>query len=435
MVDPTRPPAAAERVEVRVERRDGGPVVVKRAEGSDARARLAHEASILHRCRHPGVVAAVAVGEGDGGAGELVLRWIGTRSLADVGPLPPARVAALGAALSETVADLHDLGVAHRRITADHVLLDADGRPVLCGFGDALEGPVARPGAPDDVADLGRLVRGLLDGGAEGGTGRREETARRAVAAVVDAATVADDARRPTARALAERLARAAVDARGAPTPPTDPADDRRPPATAPDADRPSDDALEQLRRLLDGEHPARAVASRARLVAVGVLGAGVVVAVAALAPWWAGADRTTIPRAPTVTPTSDPAADPAATSARPSATTAAAPTGTAAGDDARPVVEVDGRRFAVGEPGDVVAVGDWACTGRRSAAVLRPATGDVFVFTTWAPPGGTAEVGADARIPGAVALRAGTDPTCAGLVAVTDDGRRVPVPLPGGPP
>lgn len=423
MVDPAPPPAGADRVEVRLEQHDGGPVVVKRAPGPDARARLAHEASILHRARHPGVVAVVA---GDGAGGELVLRWIGTRSLADVGPLPPARVAALGAALAETVADLHDLGVAHRRISGDHVLVDGDGRPVLCGFGDALGGPDARAAQTRDVADLGRLVHGLMEGDA-GGSGRREVATRRAVVAAADAATVAEPARRPTARALAERLAGAAGDARGAPPAPDDRAVGPRPPGDAPGAPAPPDDALEQLRRILDDPRPARAGVSRSRLLAGAALIAGVAVAGAVLAPWLAGGDRTT------VTPTA--ASTSTAASSRPPSDTVAAPRPTAVGDGDRPVVEADGRRFAVGEPGDVVAVGDWACTGRPTVAVLRPATGDVFVFATWASPGGAAEAGAAARVPRAVALRPGDDPTCAGLVAVTDDGRRVPVPLPGGPP
>ena len=41
--------------------------------------------------------------------------------------------------------------------------------------------------------------------------------------------------------------------------------------------------------------------------------------------------------------------------------------------------------RWTLGEPGDMVTVGDWDCDGEASAALLRPASGDVFVFGTWA--------------------------------------------------
>jgi hypothetical protein len=154
------------------------------------------------------------------------------------------------------------------------------------------------------------------------------------------------------------------------------------------------------------------------RLVAGAALVAGLVVAGIALAPWLRATGPTGDPAPETLPPPStalDEAAD-------------------------RPVAELDGRRFAVGEPGDVVAVGDWACTGRPVAAVLRPRTGDVFVFTTWAAPGGTLEAEAVARVPGAVSLRSDVAPSragppCAGLVAVTTDGTEIPVPLPGGPP
>jgi hypothetical protein len=48
-------------------------------------------------------------------------------------------------------------------------------------------------------------------------------------------------------------------------------------------------------------------------------------------------------------------------------------------------LVDVSGRRWTLGEPGDLAAVGDWDCNGSASPALLRPATGDVFVFDRWA--------------------------------------------------
>jgi len=43
------------------------------------------------------------------------------------------------------------------------------------------------------------------------------------------------------------------------------------------------------------------------------------------------------------------------------------------------------GHRYAVGEAGDEVLVGDWSCRGEPVPAVIRPSTGDVFVFDRWA--------------------------------------------------
>jgi hypothetical protein len=72
-----------------------------------------------------------------------------------------------------------------------------------------------------------------------------------------------------------------------------------------------------------------------------------------------------------------------------PRATTTAPPTTLECCDDAVAaegnVVTIDGRRWEVGAPGDVVLVGDWECRGRETAAVFRPSTGEVFRFDAWA--------------------------------------------------
>lgn len=46
--------------------------------------------------------------------------------------------------------------------------------------------------------------------------------------------------------------------------------------------------------------------------------------------------------------------------------------------------IEHAGRRYAVGEPGDVVLLGDWDCDGTASPAVHRPATGQLWRFDAW---------------------------------------------------
>jgi hypothetical protein len=69
-------------------------------------------------------------------------------------------------------------------------------------------------------------------------------------------------------------------------------------------------------------------------------------------------------------------------------------------------VVSSGDDRWSLGEAGDVVAVGDWDCDGAASPAVLRPATGDVFVFPGWATDEAPVTVDAVRTIPGAELLR-----------------------------
>jgi hypothetical protein len=83
-------------------------------------------------------------------------------------------------------------------------------------------------------------------------------------------------------------------------------------------------------------------------------------------------------------------------------------------GDGCAESVRVDGRivqagtaRWSLGEPGDVAAVGDWDCDGSASPALLRPATGDVFVFTRWAVDGEAVTVDAVESVGGGTAVRA----------------------------
>jgi hypothetical protein len=70
-------------------------------------------------------------------------------------------------------------------------------------------------------------------------------------------------------------------------------------------------------------------------------------------------------------------------------------------------VVEAGGLRWSVGEPDDVVAVGDWSCSGTRALAVLRPRTGEVFTFTGWATAGHEVQAPLLAQVPGAQTVRA----------------------------
>lgn len=66
-------------------------------------------------------------------------------------------------------------------------------------------------------------------------------------------------------------------------------------------------------------------------------------------------------------------------------------------------VVSIGDRRWAVGDPGDVVVVGDWDCDGAPTPAVLRPGDAGFYVFDRWAGNGEVAPARRIGRFPGAV--------------------------------
>jgi serine/threonine protein kinase len=103
------------------------PVVVKAsAMGArwSTRSALRREARLLAGLRHPGVVRLLEVV--DGRHTVLVLEH-----------LPGGHPAELDRQVAELVDDLRRLGVEHRAVTLDHVVLRADGTPALVGFGQA----------------------------------------------------------------------------------------------------------------------------------------------------------------------------------------------------------------------------------------------------------------------------------------------------------
>jgi hypothetical protein len=91
--------------------------------------------------------------------------------------------------------------------------------------------------------------------------------------------------------------------------------------------------------------------------------------------------------------------------------------------------VLVGPHRFEIGQPGDVVVLGDWDCDGGATPAVLRLETGEVFVFSAWAAASSAVVVPRIARVPDATDLRVEPDADgCAVLLAERADGSRQPV-------
>lgn len=128
----------------------GGAVAVKVLPASwgdapELRLRLRHEADILQRVQHPGVVRLLEIGEVAarlGGGTFIAMEWVPDaldRVLHASYPEPLERAQALRIARSvaEALAVVHAAGLVHRDVKPSNILLRASGEPVLSDFGVA----------------------------------------------------------------------------------------------------------------------------------------------------------------------------------------------------------------------------------------------------------------------------------------------------------
>ncbi len=414
------------------ENEHGRRVVVKHAASPVEAARLRREADLLDVAAHPGLVELASFDDG----AEPVLRTVAVdgQSLDLVRPLDVEEVAGVVAALASTLADLHGMGLVHGAVTPEHVLIDGDGRPVLCGLGyGGLVGEPLSQAAPlagefvdqsragagaldpaSDVCGAGALVFHLLDRGAAGAADGLRAVARRA--------TAADVASRPSARDLAD----AAYDATANPRLP------RLRDAPVRAASEPGIDPLAARRRLRPLESWRRTQAPalpapRARLRSVALLAVAIVAIAGVVATTLRSpSSGTASPAATAATAAPAEAATGAETGRLPADPRAAPPAPAGCEVAAGPLAaDVDGDgcpetlrfadgvvaagalRWSVGEAGDEIAVGDWACSGARSLAILRPRTGEVFAFTGWAGADRPVEAPMIGAVAGGRALRA----------------------------
>ncbi len=431
----------SERVSVEVSA-DGRAVAVKRSHEDKERARLRHEAEMLDAARHPGVVELLGINDTDTET-TLTTFWLGGGSIADV-PAPPKRLASLGASLATTVADLHDRGVAHGRVTADHVLLDGLGRVVLVGFADATRGEAEPPA--DDVAGIGEILANKLPDDASPPRlrpiGADRDTIDR-LRAVVERATDPAPSHRPSARALASLLAEIAGEptSRGPirlPRPLTTPA----PPARV--------RLVPAVVARVGRRAAVRVVTGTALIAVVATAGLAAHTAFASSAPSRDQPAPIALVEtsAPTSTSASTSAATPTATSIQPrvwpTSIPCPAPIGSGERHDVdgdgcpeavtieRGAIVVDEQRFELGDAGDAIAVADWDCDGLDTAALLRPDTGEIFVFDEWASAGVSVTARLVARQADTASL-APPDGHCGSLTLVDRDGNRSAVPLEGG--
>ncbi len=360
---------------VTVSNLDGRTLAVKQAaDHPDAEARLRTEAELLTRLDHPGVVQLVELDEGP--PVRLLTAFVGPDSWARQAPADPAEITEGLAKVVSIVADLHDLGLAHGAIRAEHVLVGGDGRPVLCGLADAISD--SEDALIDDCVALAELIRTLDAHNSDPGRGELETVARRLETG-------------GGARAATHQL-----DALSRPNP-----------SVADTTSRPSPRIL---------AFTAVVVLAVAGVVALGTANSGQPVAgagpVAETAPV---ASPIPVPPHPdeeaTPPPSSSP--DPPAPSV----------------DLDAPVLVHQGRRYGIGAPGDLTVVGDWTCTGASTPALLRPSTGEVAVFASWPTPEEAVDATFLVVVDGAESLEVDANTGCDLLRARTRRGSQIITP------
>ena len=98
--------------------------------------------------------------------------------------------------------------------------------------------------------------------------------------------------------------------------------------------------------------------------------------------------------------------------------------------------ITVEGATFELGTVGDAVAVGDWDCDGQATPGLVRPGSGEVFLFDRWSAGDDTLTVGPTSIVPGARSVSVAAAPDagpCPGALVRLADGSTQP--LAGGAP
>lgn len=142
---------------------------IKRAGTAEERIALRREATALQICAHPGVVPLLSV-EGGDPPDALVFARLSGGSLAERDDRSLGGLVGWGAAVASTLADLHGIGWVHGALSPDHVIFDADGRPVLCGLRRAeapADGSVMARAVAADVAGLATMLLERLPAGSD----------------------------------------------------------------------------------------------------------------------------------------------------------------------------------------------------------------------------------------------------------------------------
>jgi len=327
--------------------------------------------------------------------------------------------------LATTIADLHARGLTHGAVGPEHVLVAGD-RTVLCGFAPS----AADQSSADDVRGIGTTLGDLLDPEVEEEPIPDRRPWRRtpwhgyrhrALLTLADQATDDDPGRRPAARALADAVGSLSGD------PTCGRHEEPRPERPGPRWPEAIVDLIAVHRPRRERAAPVRPGPRRhrapVRVVLLGALGIGL--------GGFGLMGLTGGPAPPRGSAPIDVVTESPACPDRLGADSADVD-----GDGClEPIrlgpgwVEVDGRRFRVGRPGNVLAIGDWDGDGAATVALLQRGTGDIWRFPTWDPESPvTAEpVG---RYPDAVDLERRAAPGGDVLVVRLRDGASTEVPV-----
>ena len=88
------------------------------------------------------------------------------------------------------------------------------------------------------------------------------------------------------------------------------------------------------------------------------------------------------------------------------------------------------GQHFTVGTSADLVMQGDWDCDGSPTLALLRPTTGALFVFDTWADDAHDVTVSPTTYVATGATLQTVHDGACDRLLVIHPDGSEEEVEL-----
>ena len=450
-----------------------GLLAVKRRSGEPERERLRSEWALLRHARHPGVVEVVDILE-DPERSALRTRFAGQRTVATC-PLTACDLAAIGSALAVTLADLHLLGLSHRELTADHVILDRRLQPVLCGFGDAgLRSPLGDLPAlgydpTRDIAALGALLeqalKRVLPVRPWERAALRQRRAARVIAAIAAECQSATRTAPANLNAVAARLARVALA----------PSARKQAVASSTMAGPTNTAQPDSVSTVLDASDPISSAPARAVHAPTRTFGprpqlptvtaspakrpsrqrqllvlAGVVAGAGGALGWLAVQHQTLAANASGLSSSGPSTSDLSTTEAGaepdqdnttlvakpdqpiPCPTDLAALRRDGLPSHCLPATRFTGIRFVVagttfelGEPGNVVALGDIDCDGFSNAAVLDLKADRVYLYERWPSPDSDLTAAASAPAGGATDLRTVQQAGCAALATVGATGEQ----------